>query len=216
MTNLEEIDVKRSVSPLSRGLAVVAALLVVLVTAPPSFAAPTLEVSATQNLTDGQRVTISGSGFKPNLASIAIGQCVQGYSGPADCNTAGGATFRNADAQGNVSEFTVVVKEQFGGHDCTKVQCMIAAAPLPNATDQATVDANTYEVMISFGAAAAPTETAAAEPSATATTSTGTGSLPKTGAGDSVPVLLLGASALLAAGVGLVLLVPGRRRGEHA
>lgn len=214
MTNLEEIDVKKSVTLLSRGLAVVAALLVVLVTAPPSFAAPTLQVSATQNLTDGQRVTISGSGFEPNLASIAIGQCVQGYSGPADCNTAGGATFRNADAQGNVSEFTVVVKEQFGGHDCTKVQCMIAAAPLPNATDQATVDANTYEVMISFGAAAAPTATA--EPSATATTSTGTGSLPKTGAGDSVPVLLLGASALLAAGVGLVLLVPGRRRGEHA
>lgn len=217
MTNLEEIDVKRSVSLLSRGLAVVAALLVVVVTAPPSFAAPTLQVSATENLADGQRITISGSGFKPNLASIAIGQCVQGYSGPADCNTAGGATFRNADAQGNVSEFTVVVKEQFGAHDCTKVQCMIAAAPLPNATDQATVDANTYEVMISFASAAAePTESATTEPSSTETTSADSGSLPKTGAGDSVPVLLLGASALLAAGVGLVLLVPGRRRGEHA
>ena len=219
MTNLEEIDVKRSVSLLSRGLAAVAALLVVVVTAPPSFAAPTLQVSATENLTDGQRITISGSGFKPNLASIAIGQCVEGYEGPADCNTAGGATFRNADAKGNVSSFTVVVKEQFGAHDCTKVQCMIAAAPLPNATDQATVDANTYEVMISFGSAAAE-PTATTEPSSTETTTTsstgGQEALPKTGAGDSVPVLLLGASALLAAGVGLVLLVPGRRRGERA
>ncbi|MBA2953589.1 hypothetical protein GON03_04640 [Nocardioides sp. MAH-18] len=217
MTNLEEIDVKRSVSLLSRGLAAVAALLVVVVTAPPSFAAPTLQVSASDNLTDGQRITISGSGFEPNLASIAIGQCVEGYEGPADCNTAGGATFRNADAKGNVSSFTIVVKEKFGAHDCTKVQCMIAAAPLPNATDQATVDANTYEVMISFGSAAAePSETATAEPSSTVTESAETTSLPKTGAGDSVPVLLLGASALLAAGVGLVLLVPGRRSREHA
>src|SRR6478609_6237289 len=132
MTNPKEIDVRRRVTLLSRGLAAAAALLVVLVTAPPSFAAPALSVSATTDLTDGQKITISGSGFAPNLSSIAIGQCIKGYAGPSDCNTAGGATFRNADASGNVASFTIVVKEKFGAVDCTKQQCVVAASPLPN------------------------------------------------------------------------------------
>jgi neocarzinostatin family protein len=213
MTVLEEIDVRSRMSKLSRVLAAVAALVVVLVTAPPSFAAPTLNISQTEGLSNGQTVTISGSGFEANLSSIAIGQCIEGYVGPADCNTAGGAVFKNADAQGNVASFDIKVSEVFGGHDCTKVQCVIAGAPLPTNADEATIAANTYSTKISFGAAApaAPTE-----PEASETVASDAGSLPKTGAGDSVPVLLLGASALLAAGVGLVLLVPGRRRGEHA
>ncbi len=213
MTNPEEIDVRRRVALLSRGLAAAAALLVVLVTAPPSFAAPTLSVSATTGLTDGQTLTISGSGFDPNLSSIAIGQCTADYVGPADCNTSGGATFKNADASGAVSSFTIVVKEKFGSVDCTTEKCVIAAGPLPTAADAATVEKNTYVVPITFGApAAAPAATTAA-PAAT-TTATAPSTLPKTGAGDSVPVLLLGASALLAAGIGVMLLVPGRRRGD--
>jgi hypothetical protein len=215
MTKPEEIDVRTRLTLLSRGLAAAAALLVVIVTAPPSFAAPTLKVSATTGLTDGQVVTISGSGFEANLSSIAIGQCKADYVGPADCNTSGGATFKNADATGNVSSFTIKVKEQFGSTDCTKEQCVIAAAPLPTNADDATVKANTYEVNISFGAAAAdpspsPSATTASAPADSDST------LPRTGAGDSVPVLMLGASALLAAGIGVMLLVPGRRRGEGA
>src|SRR6478609_136001 len=149
MTNPEEIDVRRRVALLSRGLAAAAALLVVLVTAPPSFAAPTLSVSATTGLTDGQTLTISGSGFDPNLSSIAIGQCTADYVGPADCNTSGGATFKNADASGNVSSFTIVVKEVFGSHDCTKEQCVIAASPLPTNADDATIAANTVVMKMS-------------------------------------------------------------------
>jgi hypothetical protein len=204
------------VTLLSRVLAAVAAIVVVLATAPPSFAAPTLTISATTGLTDGQTVTISGAGFAPNLKGLAIGQCVEGYTGPGDCNLAGGAKFRDADASGNVASFTVVVKKVFGAHDCTKVQCVIAGAPLPTASDAATISANTFSTKITFGAAAT-TATTAPSPTAAATTATSdTGTLPKTGAGDSVPVLMLGASALLAAGVGVMLLVPGRRRGEHA
>ena len=203
------------VTLLSRGLAAIAALLVVVVTAPPSFAAPTLNVSATTGLTDGQIITISGSGFAPNLESIAIGQCKTGYVGPADCNTLGGAQFKNADASGNVASFTIKVAEKFGSTDCTKQQCVIAAAPLPTNADAAKIKANTYIVNISFGAAAAATPTAAAT-TQTTTQATDTSTLPKTGAGDSMPVLMLGATALLAAGVGLMLLVPGRRRGEHS
>jgi hypothetical protein len=184
------------------------------VTAPPSFAAPTLTISATTGLSDGQTVTISGAGFAANLKGIAIGQCVEGYTGPGDCNLAGGAKFRDADASGNVASFTVVVKKVFGAHDCTKVQCVIAGAPLPTASDKATIAANTFSTKITFGAPAATTA-----PSATATATTApsdTSTLPKTGAGDSVPVLMLGATALLAAGVGVMLLVPGRLRGEHS
>ena len=201
---------------LIRGGAALAALLVVMVVAaPPSFAAPTLEVSQLTGLKDGQTVTITGTGFKPNLASIALGQCVVGYKGPSDCNTAGGATFRNADASGSVGTFTIVVKEKFGANDCTKTQCVIAAGPLPTTEDAATVSANSVEYKMSFGAAEeeapattepAPSETAAVAPQ------TGGETLPQTGAGDSGPVLLLGATALLAVGGGLVLLVPGRRR----
>jgi hypothetical protein len=215
MNNPEEFDVRRQVTLLSRVLAAVAAILVVLVTAPPSFAAPTLSVSATTGLTDGQTITISGSGFDANLSSIAIGQCIKGYTGPGDCNTAGGAKFRTADANGKVEAFTIVVKEKFANFDCTKQQCVIAAAPLPTNYDAATIKANTYIVPITFGSAAsAEPAAAAATTAATTTTATTTSALPKTGAGDSVPVLMLGASALLAAGIGVMLLVPGRRRGE--
>lgn len=199
---------------LTRGLAAVAALAVVTLVAAPAFAAPAMSVSQLTGLTNGQTITISGSGFEPNLTSIAIGQCVTGYTGPSDCNTAGGATFRNADAQGKIAPFTITVKEVFGAHDCTKVQCMIAAAPLPNAVDDATVAANTVEMNISFASAEAPSEspTATTDPD----TETDTESLPQTGAGDSIPALLLAATAMLAIGAGLVLLLPGRRHGDHA
>jgi hypothetical protein len=213
MTQPEEIDVRSRLTLLSRGLAAVAALAVVLITAPPSFAAPTLDVSATTGLTDGQIITISGSGFEANLSSIAIGQCSEDYVGPADCNTSGGAQFKNADASGNVSSFTIKVSESFGSVDCTKEQCVIAAAPLPTNADDATIAANTYVVDISFGAAAEPSASTSATTAPADTDTDAT--LPKTGAGDSVPVLMLGASALLAAGIGVMLLVPGRRRGEH-
>jgi LPXTG-motif cell wall-anchored protein len=217
MNNLEEIVVKRRMTILTRSLVAVAALAVVLVTAPPSFAAPTLTVSASQNLQDGQTVTISGAGFEAGLKGIAIGQCREGYVGPGDCNLQGGAKFRDADGSGNVASFDIVVKEKFGAVDCTKETCVIAAGPLPGAADDATVKANTYVIKMSFGAAPAAEPTPSAQPSVAATTAatpTTGDTLPKTGAGDSVPVLLLGATALLAAGAGVMLLVPGRRRAE--
>ncbi|WP_244932141.1 neocarzinostatin apoprotein domain-containing protein [Nocardioides sp. W7] len=211
----------RRVNLLPRSLVVVfVALAAVLMAAPPSFAAPALDISAHQNLKDGQSVTISGSGFKPGLKGIAIGQCRKGYVGPGDCNLQGGAVFRDADAGGKVAQFTIVVKEKFGNVDCTTEECVLAAGPLPTAADAATVKANTWEVTMTFGAApaAAPAAPAPAAPSVAPSTEAApvadTGTLPKTGAGDSVPVLLLGATALLGTGVAVMLLVPGRRRPE--
>lgn len=207
----------RRVTLLLRGLAAI--LLLMLVAAPPSAAAASITVSASANLQDGQTITISGSGFAPNLRGIAIGECIVNYVGPGDCNLQGGAKFRDADANGNISSFTIVVKEKFATIDCTKQECVIAAGPLPTASDPATVKANTHMIPISF-ASAAPVEPVepvepVVEPTGL-TTDPAASALPKTGAGDSLPVLMLGATALLTAGVGVMLLVPGRRRNKVA
>ena len=193
-----------------------AMMLVTIVNAPPSFAAPTLEVSQLEGLTDGQVLTVSGEGYTPGLTQIAVGQCIEGYAGPADCNLPSGSTFRNADENGSIGEFTVTVNEKFGGHDCTVVQCYFASGPIPNAVDEATYKANAVEHKISFGAPAAaePTEP---EPTTapvvtTTPTTTGNDALPKTGGGDSMPVVLLSGSALLLLGLGVIVAFPGRGR----
>lgn len=169
---------------LSKALAsVVALFFVTFVAAPPAFASAQLDISQTQGLEDGQQVTISGSGFKPGLKSIAIGQCIEGMKGPADCNTAGGASFVDADAQGNIPTTQIVVKEAFNGFDCTKQKCVIGAQPLPGAVDASTLSANTFYSDISFGeVAAAPVEDPAPAPVQDGTATAG-GELPKTGPG---------------------------------
>jgi hypothetical protein len=233
MTMAEETDVTRlrRKRPLKRRLlAVAGAFAVVIATASPSFADPTLTVSATSGLSTGQTLTISGSGFAANLKSIAIGQCVVGYTGPADCNTSGGAQFKNADASGSVASFTIVVKEKFGSHDCTKEQCLIAGAPLPTGNTAEVVKANTFEVPIYFGDAGPKTETPAApqtQPAApvatpvattmatgalaTTTTATVVGPVTPAGSNGAVGFLLLGAGALIAGGVGIMLIMQPRR-----
>lgn len=193
-------------SSLGKVFAALAALcLVAIVNAPPSFAAPTLNVSQLTGLQDGQTITVSGGGFAANMGNIAVGQCVSGYKGPADCNTASGATFRNADASGSIGSFTLVVREKFGSIDCTQVQCVIAAAPLPTTEDAATVAANQVVHQMSFGAPAAEAaaETTTTETTTTETeTSTASGAtageeLPRTGPGDELPAILLGGTIMV-------------------
>lgn len=192
-----------------------ALVVITIVAAPPSFAAPSLEVSATDGLSDGQTITISGAGFAANLSQIAAGQCVDGYSGPSDCNLQGGATFRNADASGSIGTFDIVVKEKFGAFDCTVDKCVIAAAPLPTTEDAATISANQVIIPITFGAPTEvqPTEDPSADPAADPA-APGDGELPDTGAGDLLPIIVLGSGGFLLAGFGLRVLT--RRPGGLA
>ena len=209
----------RSTTTLAKVLAATIALFVVaLVGAPPGFAAgPSLEVSAKDGLSDGQEVTLSGKGFAPGMGQIAAGQCIEGYTGPSHCNLQGGATFRNADGAGSIGTFTIVVKEKFGSYDCTKVQCVIAAAPLPTVEDAATVAANQVVIPITFGSGSAEPvaedgeDTGGEDESADGNdvAAGGDDSLPKTGAGEAVAFSVLGAVVLLLAGAGLGL---GARR----
>lgn len=182
--------------------AAVALFVVALFCASPSFAAASLNVSAKYGLTNGQTVTLSGSGFKAGLKQIAAGQCVEGYTGPGDCNLQGGATFRNADNSGSIGTFTIVVKEKFGAHDCTKIKCVIAAAPLPGASDAATISSNQVVIPITFGAAAAE-QPAATTPTATTTAPAASTDLPKTGASDLLPLIVVGAGAFILLGAGM-------------
>lgn len=191
--------------------------LVMLVAAPAATAAPKTDVSATTGLTDGQTITVSGSGFTPNLKAIAVGQCKAGYKGPVDCNLPAGATFVPTDASGNFKAVKLVLKEKFGSVDCTKDQCVIGSAPLPTDNAPDVVAANTVDVELTFGAAAAepaPDEAAptAAPTQAVAPETNTAGDLPKTGGMDSLPVLLLAGSALVLPGVALLIGMPSRRR----
>jgi LPXTG-motif cell wall-anchored protein len=165
----------------------------------------TLTVSKTTGLTDGASVTVGGSGFTANLKQIAVGQCIEEMKGPTDCNLAGGSQFVNADAAGNLPTVTLKLAQKFGTFDCTKRTCVIAAQILPSGGNAGEIAANKASVKLTLGAAAqSTTQAAAATAEATA--------LPKTGPGDEPFVVLLAGSALVTVGVGLLVVLPARRR----
>ncbi len=194
--------------------AAVALFFVTFIAAPPAFANASLDISQTQGLKDGQSVTISGSGFKPNLSNIAIGQCIEGMKGPADCNTVGGADFVGADANGNIPATTIIVKEAFGGFDCTKQKCVIGAQPLPGAVDAATLSANTFYADISFGEA--PAEPAPTQAPVAAPPSDGGDELPKTGPGQELALALTLGMLLFLLGGATLWFVPRSSKGGIA
>ncbi|SNY75278.1 neocarzinostatin apoprotein domain-containing protein [Paractinoplanes atraurantiacus] len=210
---------------------------VVLVDASPALAAPTLKVSKTTGLKDGEQVTVSGTGFTKNLQQIAIGQCIKDVKGPADCNLSGGSQFTNADGTGKTPTLTLKMSKSFGGHDCAKVACVIAAQILPSSAPEETVNANRAAVAITFTtgggtATKAPTPTATTKsPSAGSTTTSssasssttaagGTGgdgstsgdALAKTGPGLEWATVVLIGGGLLLPGLGLIAVLPARRR----
>jgi hypothetical protein len=209
---------------------------VVLMTGTPAAAAPTLTVSKTTGLKDGDTVTVSGSGFTANLTNIALGQCIKDPATSTDCNLAGGAVFVNADASGNTAEISLKLATSFGGHDCGADGCVIAAQILPSAAEPEVVEANKAQVPIAFGgggggpATTSPTPTGTAGPTATSKSATASmrpttgattsrsaagaagGALPKTGPGQEWATVVLIGSALMLPGIGLLMLLPAHRR----
>lgn len=191
----------RSAQRITRMLAGVVALFVVaIICAPPSFAAPSVDISDYDGLTDGQKITVSGSGFEPDLKQIAVGLCRDGYTGPNDCYLSG-ATFRNADSSGSIGTFEITVTQKFSGIDCGVEKCVIGIGPLPTVADAATVSANTFDQPVTFGAAADPVEEETEAPAESTTpAATDDKELPKTGASDLLPILVVGAGAFLLLG----------------
>ncbi|MFC9971104.1 neocarzinostatin apoprotein domain-containing protein [Spirillospora sp. NPDC127200] len=111
---------------------------------------PVLTAAPVTDLTEGQKITVTGGGFRPGLQSVAVGLCEQGYTGPADCDLGGGATFVNIDAEGGFPAVTLTARARFGGTDCTRRQCVIGVAPLPGKAPPAIVRANTAIVNVGF------------------------------------------------------------------
>ncbi|MFB8005766.1 neocarzinostatin apoprotein domain-containing protein [Nocardia sp. NPDC056000] len=130
----------------------------------PGHAAPdagaAIEVSASADLTEGQRITVNGSGFRAGLAAVAVGLCKQGFTnGLKDCDLEGGATFVNISGDGTLPTVTLTARPRFHDIDCTRRQCVIAAAPLPGAEPQAVIAANSAEVAIGFAGSPTPAPT---------------------------------------------------------
>ncbi|WP_328477638.1 neocarzinostatin apoprotein domain-containing protein [Actinoplanes sp. NBC_00393] len=217
--------IRRLAAAVAAGL--VCAGAVVLMTGTPAAAAPTLTVSKTSGLKDGDTVTVSGNGFTASLTNIALGQCIKDPATSTDCNLAGGAVFVNADASGNTAQISLKLATSFGGHDCGTDGCVIAAQILPSAAEPEVVEANKAQVPITFGGGgggpASPTPSKTTSPAATKTTPAGTttsrsstpaagGALPKTGPGQEWATVVLIGSALMLPGIGLLMLLPARRR----
>ncbi|GAB2839115.1 hypothetical protein GCM10022221_43300 [Actinocorallia aurea] len=147
-----------------------------------------LTVSATENLTEGQTITVEGSGFKPGLTGIAVGPCIEEYTNGLDhCDLEHGAKFVNADDKGDLEKITLELHAQFKEYDCVKQQCVIGAGPIPDQVPSSVFKANSVKVPIMFeGATFTPktTSTEAALPGA----SDAAASDPDGVAGPSVPL----------------------------
>ncbi|MET9490731.1 neocarzinostatin apoprotein domain-containing protein [Nocardia sp. NPDC006630] len=143
----------------------------------PAAAAPAaaLQVSATGDLAEAQRITVGGTGFQPGLAAVAVGMCKQGFTnGLKDCDLEGGATFVNIASDGTFKTVTLTVRPHFNGIDCTHQQCVIAAAPLPGTEPAAVIAANSASVLVTFAGSQLPTLTPAPAVTTTAAAATDT------------------------------------------
>jgi hypothetical protein len=195
------------------------ALALALFATPASAAAPSITITPSSGLTNGQSVTVSISGFSANVATINVVQCLSTGSSASSCNVADGKLFQKTNASGALT-VTMTVRTTFGANDCTKSQCMIAAHEGTSATS-----GNNAQKNISFASAAKPTPTTthattASTPTSTSATAGGatssaaaagtaapTGADTGTGVSTSPPLLAeLGAAlAVLLLAVGLAL-----------
>ncbi|GID90800.1 neocarzinostatin apoprotein domain-containing protein [Amorphoplanes digitatis] len=202
----------------SAAAGLVLATMIVLVDGAPAAAAPTLHVSKTTGLADGEQITVYGTGFTKNLQQIALGQCIKNPKGPTDCNLSGGSQFTNADANGKTPTLTLKMAKEFSGHKCAGGGCVIAAQILPSTASEDVVNANKASVPITFGTGSTktPTPTATTSPAAGATTGStsaaGDDNLPTTGPGLQWATILLIGAAFLLPGIGLIAVLPARRR----
>lgn len=117
------------------GLALVASSGAVVLGASPAFAAPAVTVSPNTGLTNGQSVTISGTGFSAG-ASVAALECKFPPAGASSCDL---GTLKNpfatADMSGNITgTYTVKQNITVGGSafDCASspTACTIVVAKL--------------------------------------------------------------------------------------
>ena len=145
--------------------ALAAALALTCIPAPALADGAALQLSKSEGLVEGDEITVKGTGFKPGLQQIAVGLCIEGYTnGLKHCDLDGGATFVNADKNGDLPPVTLTVSPKFLEFDCLARQCVVGVGPLPGSAPDAVRKANSVITRLGFEGAtfsAAPTQSAA-------------------------------------------------------
>ncbi|MFI6866055.1 neocarzinostatin apoprotein domain-containing protein [Nocardia sp. NPDC050406] len=155
--------IRSAAARLAAAVAIAALPMVATLPAAHAESQASIQVSASSDLTEGQRITVDGSGFRPGLSAVAVGLCKQGFTnGLKDCDLEGGATFVNISDDGGFPTVTITARRSFNAIDCTKQQCVIAAAPLPGTEPDAVIAANSAEIPVTFAGANLPVATAPA------------------------------------------------------
>jgi hypothetical protein len=120
---------------------------------PASAAGPSVTVSPSSGLSNGQNVTVKGSGFTANYPQMVVVQCAATATGANGCNV-NDVQFPKADANGAFT-VTLTVRSKFGSTDCTKVECIVQAHEGINPSSGKTGTSSALH----FGAAAKPSPT---------------------------------------------------------
>lgn len=125
---------------------------------PAVAAGPTVTVTPSSGLSNGQTVTVTGAGFTANYANMVVVQCAASATGANGCDTAD-VKFTKADASGS---FTVqlTLRTKFGSTDCTKVDCIVQGHEGFDASSGKTGTS----APLHFGSVAAPTHTRSSAP----------------------------------------------------
>lgn len=138
-----------------------------------SALAPSMTVTPSSELTSGQEIQVTASGFTPDL-SIVIAQCGPVVTDISDCDVPG-AKFVTTDAAGNASATLAaivgVVGDKANPCDADHPCLVIASEPTPDPAAQRT------ETKVTFAGAPAavtsPASSAAAKSGSSSSSSTG-------------------------------------------
>lgn len=161
--------------------AVAAVGAAVLAFAAPASAAASITVTPSSGLSDGQTVTVKGTGFAPNTQVLVL-ECpanATGSNGGSVCDVNDGKIGNNSsDASGNFTTTLTVKVKPSSSVDCTKQACVIQAHEgfNPNSGQTATAP-------ISFAALSGGGTSSSAAPPTTSATGGTTSAPPATGSG---------------------------------
>lgn len=131
-------------------LAVAASGVLLGFAGPASAAGPSVTVSPSSGLTNGQNVTVKGSGFTANYPQMVVVECAATATGANGCDV-NDVKFPKADANGAFT-VTLTIRSKFGSTDCTKVECIVQAHEGINPSSGKTGTSSALH----FGAAAKP------------------------------------------------------------
>jgi catabolite regulation protein CreA len=171
-------------------------------------ATPTISVSPSSGLSNGQSVTITGSGFTPN-SSVGVSMCDDPIVDGSSCDLSTAKVSRSDGSGGFTMTYNVV--DTINGHTCVPSGCLIGGSNL-NVENEFS-----NQVSLSFGTGSTTT-TAPGSPGSTpttgapgasggssggapgGTTTNGNGTLASTGASDRLRSLAVGGIVLMALG----------------